>query len=122
LRDILERASARETAARVACGAIARQLLENFGVCIKSHVVKLGDVPEKPLEKTFGEIDAIDENAPLRCADAETERRMIELIDEAKAEGDTLGGIFEVVAKNVVVGLGSHVSWSEKLDGRMRRR
>ena len=119
LRDVLERASARETAARVACGAIARQLLENFGVCIKSHVVKLGDVPEKPLEKTFGEIDAIDETAPLRCADAETERRMIELIDRAKAEGDTLGGIFEVVAKNVAVGLGSHVSWSEKLDGRI---
>jgi chorismate synthase len=119
LRDVLERASARETAARVACGAIARQLLENFGVRIKSHVVKLGDVPEKPLEKTFGEIDATDENAPLRCADPETERRMIELIDKAKAEGDTLGGIFEVVAKNVVVGLGSHVSWSEKLDGRI---
>lgn len=119
LRDILERASARETAARVACGAIARQLLENFGVCIKSHVVKLGDVPEKPLEKTFGEINQIDENAPLRCADAEAERRMIELVDQAKTDGDTLGGIFEVVAANVVVGLGSHVSWSEKLDGRI---
>ena len=119
LRDVLERASARETAARVACGAIARQLLERFGVCIKSHVVKLGDVPEKPLEKTFGEINRIDENAPLRCADAETERRMIELIDRAKTDGDTLGGIFEVVAANVVVGLGSHVSWSEKLDGRI---
>lgn len=119
LRDVLERASARETAARVACGAIARQMLEHFEVQIKSHVVKLGDVPENPLEKTFGEIDAIDENAPLRCADAETERRMIELIDRAKADGDTLGGIFEVVAKNVVVGLGSHVSWSEKLDGRI---
>jgi chorismate synthase len=119
LRDILERASARETAARVACGAIARQLLENFGVCIKSHVIKLGDVPEKPLEKTFNEIEAIDENALLRCADAETERRMVELIDRAKADGDTLGGIFEVVAKNVVVGLGSHISWSEKLDGRI---
>ncbi len=119
LRDVLERASARETAARVACGAIARQLLENFGVQIKSHVVKLGDVPDKPLEKTFSEINQIDENSPLRCADAETERRMVELIDRAKTDGDTLGGIFEVVAVNVVVGLGSHVSWSEKLDGRI---
>jgi chorismate synthase len=119
LRDILERASARETAARVACGAFARQLLEAFGVEIKSHVIKLGDVPEKPLEKTFAEIAAIEENSPLRCADKEIETQMMKLIDEAKAEGDTLGGIFEVVAKSVVVGLGSHTSWYEKLDGRI---
>lgn len=119
LRDILERASARETAARVACGAFAKQLLENFGVEIKSHVVKLGSVPENPLEKTFAEISAIGEDSPLRCADSEVEKQMIELIDKAKFDGDTLGGIFEVVAKNVVVGLGSHTSWSEKLDGRI---
>jgi len=119
LRDILERASARETAARVACGAIAKQLLENFGIEIKSHVVKLGDLPETPLTKTFEEISLIDENSLLNCADAEVEQQMVELIDKAKADGDTLGGIFEVVAKNVPVGLGSHVSWSEKLDGRI---
>lgn len=119
LRDILERASARETATRVACGAFAKQLLENFGVEIKSHVIKLGEIPEKPLQKNFEEISAIDENSPLNCADALIEKQMIELIDKAKAEGDTLGGIFEVVAKNVVVGLGSHTSWSEKLDGRI---
>ena len=119
LRDILERASARETAARVACGAIAKQLLEHFGVLIKCHVVKLGSVPENPLEKTFDEITAIDENSPLRCADEQAEKQMIELIDKAKNDGDTLGGIFEVVAKNVVVGLGSHTSWNEKLDGRI---
>lgn len=119
LRDILERASARETAARVACGAIAKQLLENFAIEITNHVVKLGSVPEKPIERTFEEIISIDENSPLRCADAETERQMIELIDQAKTDGDTLGGIFEVVAKNVVVGLGSHVAWNEKLDGRI---
>jgi chorismate synthase len=119
LRDILERASARETAARVACGAFARQLLENFGIEIKSHVIKLGTVPEKPLEKTFKEISAIEEISSLRCADNETEAQMIELIDKAKAEGDTLGGIFEVVAKNVVIGLGSHTSWNKKLDGRI---
>lgn len=119
LRDILERASARETAARVACGAFAKQLLENFGVEIKSHVIKLGSVPETPLEKSFAEISAIDENSPLRCADKAVEARMIELIDKAKAEGDTLGGIFEIVARNVVAGLGSHTSWNEKLDGRI---
>ncbi len=114
LRDILERASARETAARVACGAFAKQLLENFAVEIKSHVIKLGNVPEKPLQKTFNEISAIDETSPLRCADKIVETQMIELIDKAKTEGDTLGGIFEVAAKNVVVGLGSHTSWNEK--------
>ncbi|MGC2235124.1 MAG: chorismate synthase [Pyrinomonadaceae bacterium] len=119
LRDVLERASARETAARVACGAFAKQLLEKFGVEIKSHIIKLGNVPEKPLEKDFDEISAIDENSPLRCADKETEAEMMKLVDEAKAEGDTLGGIFEVAAKSVVVGLGSHTSWSEKLDGRI---
>ena len=119
LRDVLERASARETAARVACGAIAKQLLENFGVEITSHIIKLGGVPEKPLEKTFNEISRIDENSPLRCADSMIEKQMMQLIDEAKNEGDTLGGVFEVVARNVVAGLGSHVAWSEKLDGRI---
>lgn len=119
LRDILERASARETAARVACGAFAKQLLEQFGIEIASHVVKLGAIPEKPLEKTWDEIRGIPENSVLRCADEDVQNQMVELIDKAKAEGDTLGGIFEVVAKNVVVGLGSHVSWYEKLDGRI---
>lgn len=121
LRDILERASARETAARVACGAFAKQLLENFAVEIKSHVIKLGSVPETPVEKSFAEISAIDESSPLRCADKNVEAQMIRLIDKAKAEGDTLGGIFEIVANNVVAGLGSHVSWNEKLDGRIAR-
>ncbi len=119
LRDVLERASARETAARVACGAFARQLLAQFGVEIKSHVVKIGSIPEKPLEKTFDEISVIKEDSLLRCADAEIEKRMIQLIDEAAKNGDTLGGVFEVVARNVVVGLGSHTSWNEKLDGKI---
>jgi len=119
LRDILERASARETAARVACGAFAKQLLAQFEVEIKSHIIKLGSVPEKLSVKTWKEISAIDENSPLRCADKEIENQMIEQIDKAKAEGDTLGGIFEVVARNVIVGLGSHTSWNEKLDGRI---
>jgi chorismate synthase len=119
LRDILERASARETAARVACGAFAKQLLNQFGVEIKSHVIKLGSAPDQSLEKTWEEICVIDELSPLRCADKSVENQMIDLIDKAKADGDTLGGIFEVVAKNPPVGLGSHTSWSEKLDGRI---
>lgn len=119
LRDILERASARETAARVACGAFAKQMLAPFGVEIKSHVIKLGGVPEKPLEKTFEEIATVGENSPLRCADRAAEAQMIALIDKAKENGDTLGGVFEVVARSVVVGLGSHTAWNEKLDGRI---
>ena len=119
LRDILERASARETAARVACGALAKQLLAHFGVEIKSHVIKLGSVPEIPLQKTWEDICAVSESSRLNCSDEEAEEAMVGLIDAARAEGDTLGGIFEVVAKNVVAGLGSHTSWYEKLDGRI---
>lgn len=119
LRNVLERASARETAARVACGALARQLLESFGVQIRSHVIQLGGVPEKPLELAFEQITAIAEDAPLNCADSEAQQQMMELIDQKKAAGDTLGGIFEVVARGVVPGLGSHTSWDQKLDGRL---
>ena len=119
LRDILERASARETAARVACGAFAKQLLEQFGIKIKSHVIKLGRIPEKPQQKTWEEIDAIPVDSALRCADDEIQNDMIALVDEATKNGDTLGGIFEVVATNVPIGLGSHTSWNEKLDGQI---
>ena len=119
LRDILERASARETAARVACGAFAKQLLEAFDIEIKSHIVKLGKIPEHPLEKSWEEINSIAADSPLNCADPQIEGEMTRHIDQAKENGDTLGGIFEVVAKNVVVGLGSHTSWIEKLDGRI---
>jgi chorismate synthase len=119
LRNVLERASARETAARVACGALAKQLLASFGVQIRSHVIQLGGVPEKPLELTFEQIAAIPEDAPLNCADAEAQQQMMELIDRKKSEGDTLGGIFEVVARGAAPGLGSHTSWDQKLDGRL---
>jgi len=119
LRNVLERASARETAARVACGALAKQLLSNFGIEMRSHVIQLGGIPEKPLELTFDQIAAIAEDAPLHCADEEVQQRMIELIDEKKSAGDTLGGIFEVVARGVVPGLGSHTSWDQKLDGQL---
>jgi len=119
LRNVLERASARETAARVACGALARQLLDSFGVQIRSHVIQLGGVPEKPLELKFEQIAAIPEDAPLNCADSAAQQQMIELIDQKKVAGDTLGGIFEVVARGVTPGLGSHTSWDQKLDGRL---
>jgi chorismate synthase len=119
LRNILERASARETAARVACGAIAKQLLVVFGNEIKSHVIKLGSVPNEPLQKTWEEICAIGDDSALNCSDPSIEEQMKAAIDKAKADGDTLGGIFEVVAKGVVTGLGSHTSWIEKLDGRI---
>jgi chorismate synthase len=119
LRDVLERASARETAARVACGAVAKQLLAAFDVQILSHVVQLGGVPENRLEFEWDEIATIADDAPLRCADPGAQQRMIALIDEAKLAGDTLGGVFEVVAHGVVAGLGSYTSWTEKLDGRL---
>jgi chorismate synthase len=119
LRNVLERASARETAARVACGAIAKQLLAQFGIEIRSHVIQLGGIPERPLELSFEQIAAIADDSPLNCADANAQRQMIELIDQKKSEGDTLGGIFEVVARKVPPGLGSHTSWDQKLDGRL---
>ena len=119
LRNILERASARETTSRVAAGAIAKQLLTAFGVEIRSHVVKLGSVPQAPLEKTWDDICSIAEDSPLNCADSEVQSQMIAIIDEAKENGDTLGGVFEVVARGVITGLGSAYSWNEKLDGRI---
>jgi chorismate synthase len=119
LRDVLERASARETTARVACGGVARQLLGHFGVEIHSHVIQLGGIPEQPLELTFDQIASIPEDEPLRSGEVEAQQRMIELIDQKKSEGDTLGGIFEVAARGVVPGLGSHTAWDLKLDGRL---
>jgi chorismate synthase len=121
LRDILERASARETAARVACGAVAKQLLAAFGIEVRSHVVRLGSVPADPLECAWEDIVAIPSDSPLNCADGPIQTEMMALIDQAKADGDTLGGVFEVVAKGLPVGLGSHTSWEDKLDGRLAR-
>jgi chorismate synthase len=119
LRDVLERASARETTARVACGGLARQLLGHFGVEIHSHVIQLGGIPDTPLELTFDQIATIAEDAPLRCGDEQAQQLMVELIDKKKSEGDTLGGVFEVAARGVVPGLGSHTAWDLKLDGRL---
>jgi len=119
LRNILERASARETAARVACGAFAKQLLAVFSVEIRSHVIQLGGVPNKPLELSWTEISTIPDDAPVRCADKTVQQQMVQLIDNKREAGDTLGGIFEVVARGVVPGVGSHTAWDLKLDGRL---
>jgi chorismate synthase len=123
-RDILERASARETAARVACGAVCKVLLEQFGIEIGSHIVELGGVTARvgtgqaaPLLPS--PLNPAADKSPVRCLDPDAEREMIARIDAAKAAGDTLGGVAEVVAFGVPVGLGSHVSWDRKLDGRI---
>jgi chorismate synthase len=121
LRDVLERASARETAARVAAGAVAKQLLAAFGIEILSHVIKLGSVQAVPLWRPWEEIAAIPDDSPLRCADDIAQREMIRQIDNVRADGDTLGGVFEVAVRGVPAGLGSHTSWEEKLDGRLAR-
>ncbi|HWP37811.1 MAG TPA: chorismate synthase [Gemmatimonadales bacterium] len=118
-RDVLERASARETAARVACGAVCRRLLTEFGVEIGSHVVELGGVEAQvPAELPAPLNDAAD-RSPVRCLDARATERIVAAIDQARASGNTLGGVVEVVARGVVLGLGSHVSWDRKLDGRL---
>ncbi|MBK6798760.1 MAG: chorismate synthase [Acidobacteria bacterium] len=120
LRDILERASARETTMRVAVGAFAKQLLREFGVEIASHVVALGEISIDDEGSTWEAIKAVYDDTILRCIDKQAEAKMIERIDKAGIDdGDTLGGIFEVVAKGCVPGLGSHISWLEKLDGRL---
>jgi chorismate synthase len=118
-RDILERASARETAARVACGAVAKRLLGEFGITVESHILSIGHVAAKPPDEFPEEMNARTDESPVRTLDPEAGPRMMEAIDEAKEEGDTLGGVFEVVARGVPVGLGSHVSWDQKLDGRL---
>jgi len=118
-RDILERASARETAARVAAGALARRLLDEFGVEIGSHVLSLGGVRVTvPAELPVPLNDAAD-RSEVRVLDPAVESEIVRRIDQAKQAGDTLGGEVEVVARGVVVGLGSHVSWDRKLDGRL---
>jgi chorismate synthase len=118
-QDILERASARETAARVAVGAACRKMLEAFGIRVFSYVREIGSVRAKNIPKTPEEIIKKTEASAVRCPDAEAEKAMIELIDKAKGAGDTLGGIFTVVITGCPVGLGSHVHWDKKLEARL---
>jgi chorismate synthase len=120
VRDVLERASARETAARVAAGAIAKQLVARAGVRITSHVFLLGEA-RLPAGNVvpFERAAALPDDSPLRCVDPDVERRMIAEIDSAKEAGDTRGGAFEVIATGVPIGLGSYTQWDRKLDGRL---
>jgi chorismate synthase len=118
-RDILERASARETVARVAAGALARRLLDEFGVDVGSHVVSLGGVRAAPPPELPRPLNDAADRSEIRVLDPAVEPEIIARIDRAKKDGDTLGGEIEVVARGVVVGLGSHVSWDRKLDARL---
>lgn len=119
MRDILERASARETTARVAAGAFARMLLAEVGVEIRSGVRSLGPIGAGAPVPAWEDLLRVDESSPLRAIDPSLEEEMIRLVDQAKEEGDTLGGAVTVIAHNVPAGLGSHVQWDEKLDGRL---
>lgn len=120
IRDVLERASARETTARVAIGALAMELLRPFGIDVLGYVVSIGATEAKtPHDLSCAELRRITEESQVRVADPVAERKIIEEIDACKKTGDTLGGIVEVVATGLPVGLGSHVQWDRKLDGRL---
>jgi len=121
IRNVLERSSARETTARVAVAGVAKRLLGEFGITILSHVTEIGGVHIGPLEAAWGEVRSRAEVSEVRCADPAAELAIIEAIDRAKEAGDTLGGVFEVVALGCPVGLGSYVQWDRKLDGRLAR-
>ncbi|CAB4877066.1 unannotated protein [freshwater metagenome] len=120
VRDILERASARETTARVAGGALCREFLAALGVEVRSHVVQIGTVyaPAATGPLAVDDFDAVDDN-PVRCLDAEAGRLMVEHINVQRKANESIGGVFEVVAYGLVPGLGSHVSWETRLDGRI---
>ncbi len=120
-RDILERSSARETTMRVAIGGACKLLLAEVGIDIVGHIVSLGVVQAKTDGLTFAQIRERSEASEVRCADPVAEKQMIEAIDAAKAQGDTIGGVFEVVAIGVPIGLGSHVQWDRKLDANLAR-
>jgi chorismate synthase len=120
-RDVLERASARETAARVAAGAVAKALLRELGVEILSHVIQLGGARAKAVERPApSDLATVDDSA-VRCFDPATEAAMIEAIEAAAKDGDSLGGVVEVLGYGVPVGLGSHVHWDRKLDALLAR-
>src|SRR4030095_12915344 len=119
LRNVLERASARETTARVAVGGVARQLLEAFGIEILGYIVSIGEASAGDTRPSFEELKKITEESPVRTFEKKAERKMMALIDQAKKKGDSLGGIFEVLVTGLPIGLGSHTHWDRKLDGRL---
>ncbi len=119
VRNVLERASARETTARVGVGALAKVYLRALGVEIRSHVLQIGSVSVPPRDDlTVGDFDAVDAS-PVRCLDADGSAAMVAEIDSARKANESLGGVYEVVAFGVVPGIGSHVAWDERLDGRL---
>jgi chorismate synthase len=118
LRNVLERASARETAARVAAGALARALLGAAGCQVRSHVLQIGEAALAEPVPAWERLEGVDAD-PVRCADPAASERMVAEIDRAKRAGDTLGGVFEVVARGVPPGLGSFSQWDRRLDGRL---
>lgn len=120
IRNVLERSSARETTARVAVAGVAKRLLAEFGITILSHVTEIGGarIPDH-FEMPWDEVQRRAEASEVRCADPETETAIVSAIDQAKTKGDTLGGVFEVVALGCPVGLGSYVQWDRRLDGRL---
>src|SRR5438132_3435798 len=119
IRDILERASARDTVSRTAVGSFSKQLLSPFGIRVMGYIRSIGNVPSNTDRLTFEEIYGRAEESPVRTADKVAEEKMIGLIEECKKNGDTLGGIFEVVALGIPPGLGTHTQWDRKLDGRL---
>lgn len=128
LRNILERSSARETAARVALGAIAKKFLTEFGISIGSYVIQIGNIKVKQSRKKLQSSEKVllscfekAEKSPVRCPDEEVSRKMVELIDKVTQGRNSLGGIFEVFVTGVPAGLGSHIQWDKKLDGRVAK-
>src|SRR4051812_24146679 len=119
VRNVLERASARETAARVACGALAKTFLRGFGVEVRSHVLQIGSV-EAPLPERLSadDFEHVDES-PVRCLDGDASAAMVEEINRARKANESLGGVYEVIAFGVLPGLGSHIAWDERIDGRL---
>ena len=121
IRNILERASARDTVSRTAVGSFCKQLLSPFGIRIMGYIRSIGSVEAETQGLNYEEIFARSDESPVRVADKEAEDKMIALIEDCKKKGDTLGGIFEVVALGLPPGLGSHAQWDDKLDGRLAR-
>jgi chorismate synthase len=119
LRDVLERASARETASRVAAGAIAKELLHAFGIELRSGVVSIGSAGDPDRATTWDDLGAVDDDSPMRAVDRDAEAAMVAAVDKAREAGETLGGTIVAAAHNVPIGLGSYVQWNEKLDGRI---
>jgi chorismate synthase len=119
LRNVLERSSARETAARVACGAVARLLLAEFGIKIAGQVIRIGEVEAQRIDLPIDELIRVTEESPVRVVDKDAEAKMIAHIEQIKSDGDSIGGIVECIVEGVPIGLGSYVQWDRKLDGRI---